>query len=299
MESKRESESRIREMLENFEIKPSARVWEGIVSSDPAPVVRPRNLRPVWIGAAVTVVVSALLVIWYLSVDNQDLPVQVAELSGESSESSMKSSEERVDKNIDLHDQAITAQSATDLPEGVASSVTVPADSDDALSGGGTTVSATEKAGRSAAPTSEIPFKPAQVQTKVPKAVPMASEAVKTPEQQQMPAVNTSEPDTPSVTITTTEKLEIFIPNAFAPNGDGVNDIFSPVIQDNVEVSDYKMQIFARSGNLLFESSSPDIGWDGKYLGVIVEDQVCVYVITFRDSEGTPYVKRGTVTLIK
>ena len=298
METKRESEKRIREMLENFEIKPSARVWEGIVSSSPAPVAEPRNMRPFRIGAAVTVVVSALLVIWYLSVDNREVPVQVAELAVESSESMTESSEAQDDISEGKYQQGTTAPSAHEVAEVVAPPAKAPATTEDVSSVAGTAATITEKAGRSSASSGEANNKPAQMVKSAPKSVAQSDETLK-PEPQQMPVVTTSVPDTPSVIITSPEKLDVFIPNAFAPNGDGVNDIFLPVIQNNAEVFDYKMQIYARSGNLLFESTSADVGWDGKYLGALVDDQVCVYLITFRDSEGNPYLKRGTVTLIK
>ncbi len=53
------------------------------------------------------------------------------------------------------------------------------------------------------------------------------------------------------------------LPNTFTPNGDGVNDLYTPIIPYS-GVSRVEMKIFNRMGNLVFETTSPDINWDGK-----------------------------------
>ncbi len=52
------------------------------------------------------------------------------------------------------------------------------------------------------------------------------------------------------------------LPNVFTPNGDGINDLFIPYPYQGVEKINLK--IFNRWGNLVFETSNPDINWDGK-----------------------------------
>jgi len=68
------------------------------------------------------------------------------------------------------------------------------------------------------------------------------------------------------------------IPNAFTPNGDGLNDSFKPFPS---LVTDYKMIIFNKFGEKVFESFDINIGWDGYFKGKIVQD-VYVYVIEFK-----------------
>jgi gliding motility-associated-like protein len=53
------------------------------------------------------------------------------------------------------------------------------------------------------------------------------------------------------------------LPNVFTPNGDGINDLYTPIIPYS-GVSRIAMKIFNRMGNLIFETTSPDINWDGK-----------------------------------
>ncbi|MEM9050731.1 MAG: gliding motility-associated C-terminal domain-containing protein [Bacteroidota bacterium] len=54
---------------------------------------------------------------------------------------------------------------------------------------------------------------------------------------------------------------QIYIPNSFTPNGDGLNDLFNPFI--NCELNDYRMVIFNRWGNEVFATDTYDRGWDG------------------------------------
>ena len=68
------------------------------------------------------------------------------------------------------------------------------------------------------------------------------------------------------------------IPNAFTPNGDGLNDSFKPFPS---KVTDYKMSIFNKIGEKVFESYDINIGWDGYFKGKIVQD-VYVYIIEFK-----------------
>ena len=56
---------------------------------------------------------------------------------------------------------------------------------------------------------------------------------------------------------------DVYIPNAFTPNGDGRNDTFIPVFNDSLKVKDYNFEIYDRSGVQVFQSSNPNVGWDG------------------------------------
>lgn len=87
---------------------------------------------------------------------------------------------------------------------------------------------------------------------------------------------------------------QVFMPNAFSPNGDGVNDHFSPISQ--FALNNYHFQIFNRWGALIFEATEPDTGWDGTYKGVEQEGGVYIYVLRAAEIEG---VFKGTVTLVR
>jgi len=86
----------------------------------------------------------------------------------------------------------------------------------------------------------------------------------------------------------------IKVPNAFSPNNDGLNDIFKPF---HSNVSEYKMYIFNKFGEKVFESNDINIGWDGYFKGKIIQDSY-VYKIEFNKDNEQVYIN-GKFLLIK
>lgn len=88
-----------------------------------------------------------------------------------------------------------------------------------------------------------------------------------------------------------------FIPNAFTPNKNGLNDNFRPLLFGIV--LQYKFKIYNRWGELVFESSQLEKGWNGKMNGRETDSNVFVWTCEFQ-FEGQKYqLKKGTVTLIR
>ncbi len=84
--------------------------------------------------------------------------------------------------------------------------------------------------------------------------------------------------DTVTRIINVTEEFTMYIPNAFTPNGDGINDMFT--VKGGGFVRDgFEMQIFDRWGELIFKSNDVDKGWDGTVKGVNAKNDVYVYKI--------------------
>jgi gliding motility-associated-like protein len=103
-------------------------------------------------------------------------------------------------------------------------------------------------------------------------------------------------PDTTWLTITVEEPTTLFIPNAFTPNGDGKNDYFFPV---GVNVQKVTLYIFNRWGELIFESHDMNDGWDGRYKGQRVENDVYVWRIIYEDNQNSWYEKIGKVAVVR
>jgi len=61
-----------------------------------------------------------------------------------------------------------------------------------------------------------------------------------------------------------TQDYTIYVPNAFTPDANGVNEVFKPVLE-GFDEDDYTLYIFNRWGELVFESHDMNVGWDGKY----------------------------------
>ncbi len=102
---------------------------------------------------------------------------------------------------------------------------------------------------------------------------------------------------TDSVKIFYYNCADVWIPNSFTPNRDGLNDVFRPVFP--APVTNYRMQIWNRWGFLVFESRSSAIGWDGSFKGEQQQLGVYVYVVTFTDIDGADVKKTGTIMLIR
>lgn len=101
-----------------------------------------------------------------------------------------------------------------------------------------------------------------------------------------------------SHTVEVTQLQEwITIPNAFSPNGDGLNDVFAPVLKG---VQAFEMDIFNQWGERMFHSSDLDIkGWDGTYKGVLLPRGNYVYKISLTTISGERIQKTGSITLMR
>jgi gliding motility-associated-like protein len=95
------------------------------------------------------------------------------------------------------------------------------------------------------------------------------------------------------------DRLLVFVPNAFTPNGDGFNEGFRPVFNLPFVV-DYEFMIFDRWGERIFTSQTLDEAWDGTYGGDVVETEVYVWKLTCRDQLSGELIERvGHVTVLK
>lgn len=93
---------------------------------------------------------------------------------------------------------------------------------------------------------------------------------------------------------------EFFVPNAFSPNNDGLNDFFQPVLY-HFELKEYHMRIFNRWGDQIFYSNDIDKVWTGvsDKSNKPAQDGVYVYLIEATDSFGHRIKTSGRVTLIR
>ena len=106
--------------------------------------------------------------------------------------------------------------------------------------------------------------------------------------------------------LTIIDKFSIFVPNAFTPNADGINDVFFPLGRNLIEGDDYDFRIYNRWGTLIWKSRTPYKGWDGTVTELAPSSgdcaQVDVYVwrLVVKDPfTGDSHKVFGTVSLIK
>ncbi len=90
---------------------------------------------------------------------------------------------------------------------------------------------------------------------------------------------------------------QIFVPSAFTPDGDGINDILKPIVAGIKRFENFS--VYNRLGQLLYTTASEGQGWDGNYKGARQPPGTYVYVAAAIDYLNRHLVKKGTVVLIR
>ncbi|MEZ4979072.1 MAG: gliding motility-associated C-terminal domain-containing protein [Chitinophagales bacterium] len=91
--------------------------------------------------------------------------------------------------------------------------------------------------------------------------------------------------------------LELFIPNAFTPDGsNNVNDVFE-IYGEGIELS--LMQIYNRWGEKIFESEQQNVAWDGTFKGVLQNPGVYTYYVSIQYLDGKVVDRKGSVSLLR
>lgn len=104
--------------------------------------------------------------------------------------------------------------------------------------------------------------------------------------------------DTATTVVYTKPCCEVFVPNAFSPNGDGVNDYFKPVLQTGQLL--VTMQVFDRWGKLVYNDAGKEKGWDGTYEdGTRAASDTYMYYIKYTCPDGKLYDRKEALSLIR
>lgn len=77
----------------------------------------------------------------------------------------------------------------------------------------------------------------------------------------------------------------LYVPNVFSPNGDEFNQIFLPVFSDPQLVTEYKLVIYNRKGEIIYESLDFRQGWDGSQFGREAQPGTYTWTVEFRYSD--------------
>ncbi|MBK8486213.1 MAG: gliding motility-associated C-terminal domain-containing protein [Bacteroidetes bacterium] len=97
--------------------------------------------------------------------------------------------------------------------------------------------------------------------------------------------------------VTVTLCNEIYVPNAFTPNGDGINDLFEIIIVDPSRILSFT--IYNRWGELVFDGGAGAYQWNGKYNNEEAEMGMYAYIIVYSDANGENAILQGDVTLVR
>lgn len=88
----------------------------------------------------------------------------------------------------------------------------------------------------------------------------------------------------------------LFVSNAFTPDGDGINDEFTP---RGLFIDEFHMEIFNRWGALIYETDEMSEGWDGTHEGRNCQMDAYIYIIRAIGIDGEHHNKKGNVTLLR
>jgi gliding motility-associated-like protein len=106
--------------------------------------------------------------------------------------------------------------------------------------------------------------------------------------------------------VTVNPVYDIIIPNAFTPTDSGDNGLYDPSSTSNSifypfadYVENFRMSIFNRWGELIFETKNINYGWNGTYRGSPCPQDVYVYKAEFEFSDGHKVTKTGDITLFR
>ncbi|MEO1257868.1 MAG: gliding motility-associated C-terminal domain-containing protein [Bacteroidota bacterium] len=99
------------------------------------------------------------------------------------------------------------------------------------------------------------------------------------------------------------KKRKVFVPNAFSPNGDGINDLFMPFTGNDVSIVQ-EFRVFDRQGNNVFAAGNFTPGdilsaWDGQFKGQMMQPGVFVWFAKIGFIDGITETFKGDVTLIR
>lgn len=94
------------------------------------------------------------------------------------------------------------------------------------------------------------------------------------------------------------EDFAVYVPNAFTPDGDGVNDLFFPVLSGTLP-QDFRFMVFNRWGELIFDADVPRGGWDGTHKNMQCKEDVYVWKLRVKDNASINHDYVGHVTLLR
>ena len=89
----------------------------------------------------------------------------------------------------------------------------------------------------------------------------------------------------------------LYVPNAFTPNGDGLNDVFRPIPIGMKSIRYFK--VFNRQGQLIFSTTLQNKGWDGTFKGKPQDTGVFVWIVEGVDYQDKLIFQKGSVTLVR
>lgn len=290
-----ELEELIKKRYDEFRPAVSEQEWE-LISRDSRLVRhnRIRRWRKVWFWGGVTLLAVAAIVTAVLlkHPKSEDTPANTAQPKFEKVDDNIveqcTSSTEKVESENVKTNEMKNIVGETEKISGNAPSVVAPVianNSQPDVAAAPTNAIAPKVAAQPTVASTKKTTPAQHVQSPTPTPKPKVVETVVTNE-------NNPEPDdNPQV------EYKLFVPSAFTPNGDGLNDQFQ--VSANFEPLSFDITIFTKTSEKVFYSRSIDIGWDGTKYGTLLPQGVYLYVIKYTNPEGKVESQKGQILLLK
>ena len=90
---------------------------------------------------------------------------------------------------------------------------------------------------------------------------------------------------------------DIYVPSAFTPNKDNLNETFGVV--DYASVQYFSLQVYSKWGQLIFSSNDINRKWDGTFKGKNMPNGSYLWMLNYTNSRGRKFYDQGTVMLIR
>lgn len=279
-----------KEKFSNFEAKPETDLWSKIQNNEQwTQHLRRQSVRNIIIYAVLGIIAISTSIILINNRIKKDVKVidEVIEVQDNSSDT------EVILENVPtvLPAEDVILEEPETIVEDHTTTEPTPTISTEEIQMVQAPTTVTEMAKESTTPTTS-PTSPTQPKAKENKEN-SSSKIVEKP-------VNTEKANTSSNTTPPSPKptaSPFSIPNAFTPNGDGLNDVFVPVT--NIELQSYQLDIYARNGQKLFTSRDLNYGWNGEYQGAMMDGGSYIYFIKYEDSNGQEHIDKGQLLLIR
>lgn len=285
-----------KERFENFEAPVSDTLWDKI-QEDPKwkQHLHRQKVRNIAIYAALAIVSISTCIALILLQPAEETP-DLMDSEALSDETSVSEAETTVIENIAIQEQV--TESLTDIPVQEHNIETTPVT--DAII---ENVQITPDNAPSNSDNSMIP--PTNTNNPTTAEIPSSNtnnQAKKTSEENPTTKKIAEQPSealpTPPPAESTSSNASLFsIPNAFTPNGDGLNETFKPVTAE--EIISYQLDIFMMNGQHIFTSKSLNFGWNGEYQGHPANNGTYIYVIKYKDATGKEHIDKGQLLLMR
>jgi len=97
--------------------------------------------------------------------------------------------------------------------------------------------------------------------------------------------------------VKTVKNVDIYVPTAFTPNNDGLNDLLRPTLMGVKKLNYFR--VYNRWGQMMYETATERAGWDGRLRGLEQGSQVVVWTAEGLGVDGKIYMKKGTSVLVR